>query len=122
MLMIKVAALFNFAFAVFHLFFWQLLNWKEQLKRVSPVNSAVFQTLNLCLTFMFLLVACMYFFYTEEVLTTEVGRGLLLGMALFWFIRGLLQIYLFDLKKRVHQVLLIIFFMGIVIHLIAFIS
>lgn len=116
MVLIKIAALFNFVFGVFHLFFWKLLNWNEQLKRVSSINKAVVQTLNLCLTFMFLLVAYIYYFYAYDIQTTEIGKALLFGMAFFWLIRTLLQVYLFDLKKRIHQILLILFIAGIIIH------
>lgn len=116
MFLIKIAALFNIAFGLFHLFFWKLLNWNEQLKRVSSVNKSVVQTLNLCLTFMFLLVAYIYFFYAYEIQTTEIGKTLLVGMTIFWFIRTLLQVYLFDLKERIHKILLFLFIAGIIIH------
>lgn len=52
-MLIQVAAIFNLAFGIFHLFFWVLLDWPGQLKRLSHVNRAVTQTLNICLTFMF---------------------------------------------------------------------
>jgi hypothetical protein len=122
MLEIKLAAIFNLAFGVFHLFFWRLLDWKEQLRRVSEVNRAVIQTLNVCLTFMFLLVSYMCLFYTDEVRTTSIGKTLLIGMATFWLIRAALQIYYFNLKQRVHQVLLILFIAGIVIHVLGLTS
>jgi hypothetical protein len=121
MLEIKLAAIFNLAFGLFHLFFWRLLNWKEQLRRVSEVNRAVIQTLNVCLTFMFLLVSYMCLFYTDEVQTTSIGKTMLFGMAIFWLIRAVLQIYCFNLKQRVHQVLLILFIAGIVIHVLGLI-
>lgn len=117
MLVIKAAAIFNFAFGIFHLFFWRLLKWKEQLKHVSAVNRAVMQTLNICLTFIFLLVGYIYFFFSGEVLSTRIGHALLLGMVLFWFIRTIAQIYFFNLKEKVHQILLILFILGVVVHL-----
>lgn len=118
--MIIVVALFNFLFGVFHLFFWKLLKWDEQLKRVSSVNKAVVQTLNICLTFLFLLIAYIFFFYSDDVLTTSIGRILLLGMTLFWSVRIVAQLYFFNLKERIHQVLLIIFIFGVVFHIISF--
>lgn len=120
MLIIKLAALFNFVFGVFHLFFWKLLKWEDQLKRVSLVNKAVVQTLNICLTFIFLLIAYIFFFHSDEILTTSIGRVLLLGMALFWSVRVVAQLYFFNLKERIHQFLLLIFVCGIVIHIISF--
>jgi hypothetical protein len=116
MIWIKIAAFYDLFFGVFHLFFWKLLKWNEQLQRVSSVNKAVFQTLNLCLTFMFFLIAYHYFFYTDEIQTTTIGHSLLLGMTVFWVLRFLLQVYLFDLKERVHRLLLIVFIAGVLVH------
>lgn len=59
-------ALYNLAFAIFHLTFWKLLNWKDELQRVSANNRAVMQTLNLCLTFVFFLAAYLYFFHSDD--------------------------------------------------------
>lgn len=120
MFIIKLAALFNFVLGVFHLFFWKLLKWEEQLKRVSSVNKAVVQTLNICLTFILLLIAFIFFFHSDEVITTSIGKGLLLGMTLFWSVRVFAQLYYFNLKERIHQLLLFIFICGIVIHIISF--
>jgi len=82
-ILIKIAAIYNIIFGIFHLYFWKLLNWKEQLKRVSSNNKAVVQTLNICLTFIFFLNAYIFFFYTDEIQTTEIGRILLIGIGLF---------------------------------------
>lgn len=117
-MMIEVAAIFNLAFGVFHLFFWRLLNWSEQLKKVSPVNRAVFQALNICLTFMFFLMAYVFLFHANEVYASTVGKVLLIGMAVFWCLRAVIQIYLFDLSGRIHQFLLFLFIVGIILHII----
>lgn len=116
MFIIKLVALYNLAFGLFHLFFWKLLKWNEQLKRVSSVNKAVVQTLNLCLTFMLLLAAYLFYTSASEIHTTEIGYKLLIGMAIFWLIRALLQIILFNLKERIHQLLLILFLFGVILH------
>lgn len=120
MLLIKLAAYFNFAFGVFHLFFWRLLHWKEQLKLVSAVNRAVIQTLTICLTFMFFLVAYLCLFNTADILSTKIGQTLYVGMAFFWFLRTIAQIYFFNLKERVHQILLMLFIIGIAVHILPF--
>ncbi|MFZ5945814.1 MAG: alpha/beta fold hydrolase [Bacillota bacterium] len=67
MLLIKLLALYNFAFGLFHLFFWRILKWNEQLQKVSPTNRAVVQTLNICLTFMFFLVVYFFYFFAMEM-------------------------------------------------------
>ncbi len=110
-MLIQVAAIFNLAFGIFHLFFWVLLDWPGQLKRLSHVNRAVTQTLNICLTFMF-------FLFAGEFHSSNIGNVLLIGMALFWCIRALLQIFLFNLSERIHQFLLLLFIIGSILYLL----
>jgi len=38
---------------VFHLLFWRVFNWKDDLRSLSFLNKQTMQVLNLCLTIMF---------------------------------------------------------------------
>lgn len=67
---------------------------------------------------MFFLVAYIFYFSAIEIETTEIGSILLCGMGVFWFIRALMQLYLFEMKKKIHKILLVFFFIGAVIHMI----
>jgi hypothetical protein len=120
MWMIKILAIYNLGFGIFHLFFWRILRWDEQLKKVSPNNRAVVQTLNICLTFMFFLIAYCFFIYTIEIESTDLGRTLLIGIGLFWLIRAILQIYLFKMKARIHKFLFLLFVVGVLLHIAPF--
>lgn len=115
-MLIKVIALYYVLFGVFHLFFWKLLEWKEQLMNLTPTNRAVVQTLNLCLTFMFFLVAYCFYFYASEIRSTGIGHALIVGMGLFWVVRAILQLLLFDTRQTIHKGLFIVFVIGIVLH------
>ncbi|MVO99718.1 hypothetical protein [Paenibacillus lutrae] len=119
---LMLCAIYNLLFGIFHLTFWKLLVWKVELKRVSPDNRAVMQTLNLCLTFVLFLMAYLYFFHADEMRTTSIGEAVTYGAMIFWMVRTILQIMLFNLKKRVHQILLVIFLTGVVVHLAAIVN
>ncbi len=54
-MLVKVGGICNPDFAVFHLFFWRLFRWKENLAFLTYTNRAVTQILNLSLTFVLLL-------------------------------------------------------------------
>ena len=110
--------LFNVGFAVFHLFFWKLFDWKKDLTFLTPVNRSVMQILNLCLTFMIALMAYVSLFLPRETLTTNLGRNLLVAFALFWFLRMLEQIFMFEVKGRLSVVFTLIFLLGCVLYLI----
>jgi hypothetical protein len=72
--LILAGGLFNAAFAVFHLSFWRLFRWKSELAKLTSMNRAVVQVLNLCLTFAFVLFAYVSFAHVPAMLTTDLGR------------------------------------------------
>jgi len=113
-----LGGIFHFGFAVFHLFFWRLFNWNKDLARLTFVNRAVMQILNLCLTFVFLIVGYISIFYSSELLTTDLGRFVLAAISLFWFLRTIEQIIFFGVKEIRSNILTIIFIIGFIIYLI----
>ena len=89
---------FMAALAVFHLMFWRLFRWKSQLAHLHPVNRAVMQVLNLVLTFVFVLVACLCFFHAEELIGTALGRSVLAGLSALLLFRMTLQPVFFSAR------------------------
>ncbi len=74
--------IFNLGFAVFHLLFWRLFDWKKDLASLTALNRSVMQILNLCLTFLLLVMGYISLFLRRELLSTELGKTLLIAMAL----------------------------------------
>ncbi|GAM25312.1 hypothetical protein SAMD00019534_084870, partial [Acytostelium subglobosum LB1] len=114
---IYISSAFHIAFIILHLCFWRLLKWDEQLKRLSADNKAVMQTLNLCLTLLFVLLTVLFNQYMDEVITTSLGQALFRSVGLFWVFRAILQVLLFNLKSTVDQIFLGLFIFGSYIHL-----
>lgn len=83
---------------VFHIFFWKLFDWKNDLKSLNKVNKGVIQVLNLCLMLVFLIFAYISFFQTDELLNTSLGKTLIAGMALFGIFRVVEQFIFFDVR------------------------
>ncbi len=110
--LIIIGGLYNLALAVFHLLFWKLFNWKQDLATLTPLNRAVVQILNLCLTFVFLLFAYISFFHANELLHSKLGRSLLALTAIFWFLRTIEQIIFFGLRRKASIAFLILFLIG----------
>ena len=52
---VMVGGVLTAAFVVFHLCFWKLFRWKADLSRLTSLNRAIVQVLNLCLTFVFVI-------------------------------------------------------------------
>ena len=116
--LITIGGFLWLAFFVFHIFFWKLFDWKRDLENVAKVNKAIMQVLNLCLMFCFLIFAYISLFQTEELLTTSLGKTLLVGMVLFAVFRAIEQVIFFDLKHPRSIAVLFFALIGMTIYLI----
>ncbi len=114
--LIFAGGIFNLLFAVFHLFFWKLFNWKDELKSISFINRNIMQVLNLCLAFVFIIFSYISIFHTDEMLNTDLGLSLTLCISVFWFLRSLEQILFFKLKTAISLILLILFVAGTLLY------
>jgi hypothetical protein len=109
---ILAGGVFCAAFVVFHLFFWKLFRWKTELAKLTALNRAIVQVLNLCLTFVFVVFAFLSFAYPAELPATGLGRSLLFLMAMFWYLRAVEQVLFFGLRKPLSIVFFALFLVG----------
>lgn len=115
---ILIGGIYNICFVIFHLMFWRIFRWKKDLARLTALNRSVMQILNLCLTYVFIIMAYVSLFHTSELITTGLGQALLFAFSLFWFLRTIEQIVFFGLRKVKSIVFTLIFLLGSVIYLI----
>lgn len=113
-----LCAIYNLGFVVFHLMFWKIFRWKEDLSSLTPINRSVMQILNLRLTYMFLVMAFVLFAFQSEIMTTRLGQMLLIAFSVFWFMRSMEQVIFFGIKNKISNGLLVVFLIGGVIHLL----
>jgi len=97
-LLLDLCGIYNLAFAIFHLFFWKIFKWKEDLRKNSVGNRAVIQILNIRLIYIFLLMAFIYFVYPQQLMETELGLVLLIGFLGFWVGRTVEQFIFLRIK------------------------
>lgn len=86
-----LAAMFNGALALFHVAFWKLFRWREQLPKLHPVNRGALQVMNLMLIYAGLAVAVGQLGWRNDWVGTPLGRAATASMAGFWFVRAGLQ-------------------------------
>lgn len=110
------------ALFVFHVFFWKIFDWKRDLENLTDVNKAITQVLNLCLMLCFLIFAYVSIFQADELLTTSLGKSILVGMVLFGIFRAVEQIVFFDMKFHRSKAFLLIIFLTTTVYLIPLIS
>jgi hypothetical protein len=114
--LITVGGMYCIAFAVFHLLFWRIFNWSEDLRSLSFLNRAIMQVLNLSLTIVFILFAYVSLVHTNELLTTPLGNSLLIFISLLWFARAAMQPIFFKFKHWGSIAFFLLFLLGGVLY------
>jgi len=104
-------------FAVFHLMFWRLFEWKSELKKISEDNRSIMQVLNLALVFVLLAAAYIAFSHGMELTQTQLGKTLLIVWSLFWLLRAVNQLVFWGINK-ISLGLTLIFILVAVINLV----
>ncbi|MDH7799028.1 MULTISPECIES: hypothetical protein [unclassified Beijerinckia] len=112
-ILIILCIAYNVGFALFHLCFWRLFRWPKTLMPSGELNSAVTQTLNVMLTYVFLAYAAGLL--TAMLSKPETLHPLAIAGALFWLLRLVLQPWLFP-SSRVSRIVTLIFALGVVLH------
>jgi len=114
------AAGYNVALAVFHLGFWRMFRWREELPKLHPANRGVMQVMNVMLVGVFLLMAGLLVLRANEITTTPLGRTLLGGWMLFWLVRAALHpIFFRGSPAATNGALVMLFLAGAGLHAMA---
>jgi hypothetical protein len=118
-ILLIAGGVFHLCFGFFHIRFWKFsfLNWREELLRMSCINRAVIQMLNVAVVVFMFLISYISFRYSQELPTISLGRDLLFGVSIFWFVRLVGE---FTLKDRipVKQGIIVACNIGILLYLV----
>ena len=85
--------------AVFHLLFWKLFRWKQELAKLGRLNRGAMQILNLCMTLVFVIAAYLCFVHPGALADSALGHALLVGLAILWITRGIEQVVFFGWRR-----------------------
>ncbi len=114
--------IYNVLFVVFHILFWKIFKWNTSLDKGTKSNKAVIQLLNVMLIFIFGFMAFVYFSYPNELFNSPLGKALLIGFFLFWFLRFIIQFVFVKIRGSFVISLTIVFLLGVIIHLLPLLS
>lgn len=112
-ILVRCGGIHALLFAGFHLLFWRLFDWKNDLTSLSFVNRAIVQVLNLCLVLVFVIFGSLSLLYAEDMAVSELGRALVLLLAVFWLARAVEQVVFFKLRHWVSWAFLVVFLLGV---------
>ena len=116
--LIIAGGFYNIGLVVFHLLFWRIFNWDQDLKQISYLNRATMQVLNISLTFAFVIFSYISFAHTTELSSSPLGHSLLVLMALFWLARAIQQIIFYKLQHPASWAFLFLFLLGCLLYAI----
>ncbi|MCA0419471.1 MAG: hypothetical protein LCH80_12225 [Proteobacteria bacterium] len=110
------AGLLDLGFALFHVAFQRLFGWPERLAPSGSLNTAITQTLNAMLIFVFLAYGAALIWLSGQ---GDVHPVLPLVGAAFWGLRLTLQFIWFDLKPWPSKLITVVFAVTAAVHLLA---
>lgn len=97
--LIYIGGIYCLIFAIFHLAFWKLFDWKNELPKLKSVNRGVMQVLNLRLTYVFIVVAFISFFFADDLINTKLGNVILGSISIFALMRAIEQLIFWKIEK-----------------------
>lgn len=112
---LHLCGIYSFCFALFHIGFWKIFNWKEEVRSLSFANKGILQTLNVQIIWFFSMVAIICFAFPKELVSTNFGKTFLGGNAAFWLIRAINQFIFFRINHYKIHILTIIFLLGAIL-------
>ncbi len=121
-ILIYLCGLYSLGFAIFHLLFWRLFDWKNDLKKLTIANKAIIQIANTRLIYFFMFVAFVCFYCTKELVETRLGNIFLIGISIFWLGRTIEQFIFLSVKNRMVNILTFIFAIGTILFVLPLLS
>ncbi|MCP4129834.1 MAG: hypothetical protein GY754_02340 [bacterium] len=99
-ILIYIGGGYHLLFAVFDVFWPKIFNWKETLEPLDETNRALLKITNKLIIVLYSVFAYISFFHTGELLGSGLGNTLLASIAIYWFIRALMQPVYIGLKEK----------------------
>lgn len=84
--------------ALVHVIFPKYFNWKEELKSLSLVNKQMMIVHTFFIALMVFLIGGLCWTSAEELVDTQLGKRISLGLGVFWSIRLLIQFFGYSSK------------------------
>lgn len=97
--LVLIGGVYHLLVAAGHLAFWKLLRWETELAKLTSLNRAVVQLVNVSLTLAFLLFAFLCLVHAHDLVSTPLGCRILLLLSLFWYLRAVQQVVFMGLRK-----------------------
>jgi hypothetical protein len=90
----------NLLLAVFHVFFWRIFNWQDELAGLSRETAGILQIGNICVIYFLLFFSASSFILSRHEKTDVFARSIILCIAGFYAIRIVAGLLFFGLSSE----------------------
>ena len=96
-ILMKTTGVFLLLLAAAHAIFPRLFHWKEDLSQLSLLNRQIFFVHTFFIVVVLVEFGALNLFFTQSLLEpVPLSRAILAGMASFWFLRLIVQLFVYD--------------------------
>ena len=88
---LKITGFLFIVLSLIHLFFPKYFNWKNELKSLSLINRQMMTIHTFFVALIVFLMGLLCLTSANELITTELGKTISLGLAVFWSLRLFIQ-------------------------------
>ena len=125
--MIQIGGIFYLILAIFHLFYPRLFRWKSNLEGLEVKRRYVIKqnlyVSNASMFVLWLFFSFLSLFYARELLLTSIGKGILIGIVVFWIIRiFVIQPIYIGIKTKESIIRVLFFIVGAAFYLVPLVS
>lgn len=90
---LKVAGIILTTLSIIHLIFPKYFNWNKELKALSLINRQMIYVHTFFIALIIFLMGFLCLTSAEELIHTNLGKKLSLGLGIFWTLRLLIQFF-----------------------------
>ncbi len=93
---IKVIGILLMVLALVHVVFPKYFNWKEELRSLNLVNREIMYVHTFFIALVVFLMGILCFISSNELVSTNFGKTISLGLAIFWTFRLIFQFFVYS--------------------------
>ncbi len=90
---IKIIGFLLIALALVHIIFPRYFNWKKELKSLSLINRQMMTVHTFFIAFTVFLMGLLCLTSSNELIETNLGKKISLGLGIFWTVRLFIQFF-----------------------------
>lgn len=95
---LKIIGTLLMLLAGIHIIFPRYFNWKKELAPLSLINQQMMRVHTFFIAFTVFLIGLLSFSSALELVSTDLGQKICLGLGFFWGVRCLFQLFIYSPK------------------------